>query len=402
MNYRVEKEQYEFLSKDFTAPASRIYRIGINGRRYYYEYIDGKPIIYASGTTLISDGYPDNSKGMEEWRVKMRVMGENPDEFAQYRANYGTIMHILFGHYLTGIKIPLHDLDKYIRNLKGTFIADHDIDALMKNNLEELQKDMLAFAQWVKDYNVKPLAIELMMRSVKYQVATAVDLVCNLDITEEGYFGEVYKSGERKGEPKLTKRPRTVIGIVDFKSGKKGFYDKHAIQLLLNKKIVEENYPNIKIEALYNFSPKDWRTNPGYNFTDQSNNNVLDELEEILSIGKKRHLKKNKSVTVYKGILDITSDFDYSKNYDVQDIDYFISNIREEEVVEEIGEEVPKFTLDMLVENEKITTALELRIFLNRLAASSLKDMGKLLGIKYSKKQDFIKKLNELYLDGKK
>ena len=35
----------------------------------------------------------------------MRLKGKDPDEYANYRADLGTIMHYLFGLYLTGVKI---------------------------------------------------------------------------------------------------------------------------------------------------------------------------------------------------------------------------------------------------------------------------------------------------------
>ena len=389
MDYKVEDKQYDFLHKDFKKPKSFIYRISVNGRRYYYEMIDGVPTIFASGTTLISDGYPDPSKAMEEWRVKMRVQGEDPNEFAEYRANYGTIMHILFGQYLTGIKIPLHNLGKHIKDLKGTFISEERTQELIDNNLEEFKKDMLAFAQFVKDYNVKPLALELMMRSLKHHVATAIDLICRMDIEVKGFFGEVYKSGENKGKPKETKITRTITAIVDFKSGKKGFYDKHALQLLLNKEIVQENYPEVVIEGIFNFSPKEWLTTPSYNLKDQSTNPVANELTEILSIGKKRHLKKGKKVTIYSGNLVIGTDFDYTNNFKTVELsDYIIQN-----------KENKRDVFEQLIEQENITNPSELRIFLSKQSANYLKELSKSVGIQYGKKDEFIKKLNVKFLE---
>ena len=329
MAVTVETKQYDFLDKSIINQKSIIYRLDVNGKRFYYEWVDDKPVIYSSGTTIISDGFPDPSKGLEEWRVKMRVMGKDPDDYARYRANYGTIMHILFGHLLMRKPIDLVHLDKYILELKDTGISDDDRKTLVENNLNEFKKDLLSFAQWVKDYKVKPIAIELMLASREYKVATAVDYICQLTIKEKGFFGETYKSGAKKGQQKESAREREVVAIIDFKSGKKGFYDKHALQLLLNKIIVEENYgEKLKVEKLFNFSPKEWKSTPSYNFKDQTNNRILEELDDILSIGMKRHARKQPMVVDYKGVLNFKNpeNFNYKDNIVYVPLDEYIIN----------------------------------------------------------------------------
>lgn len=398
MDYQVEDKQFDFLSKDFKKPKSFIYRISVNGKRYYYEMEKGRPVIYASGTTLISDGYPEKTNAMEQWRVKMRVEGKDPDAYANYRAGYGTLMHILYGNFLMGKRIPLSNLASYITGLKDTKLPTELVNRLIENNLEELKKDVLAFAQFVKDYNVRPLSIEMMIRSKKYKVATAIDLVCELDTVEEGFFGEVYKTsnsktGIKKGDPKKSKRTRRAIALVDFKSGKKGFFDKHALQLLLNKKMIQENYPDLKIEGIFNFAPKDWRGTPNYSLKDQTENPVLNELEEVFNLGKKRHLKKNKLVKIYSGSLSIDEieNFDFSKNYSTMELeDYIISQ-----------KDNNKNSLDKILEKHNIKTASSLRVFLNKCRAPYLKDLSKDVGIKYKTKQDFINKLNKKFIDAK-
>lgn len=391
MDYQLEKKQYDFLAKEFKKPLSTIYRVGVNGRRYYYEIIEGTPVIYASGTTIISDGYPDPTNAMEQWRVKMRVEGRDPDAYANYRATYGTIMHILFGDFLMGKKIPLAKLGHYIKNLKDTKISKPRIEELVNNNLDEFKKDMLAFAQFVKDYNVKPMAIEMMIRSKKYKAATAIDLVCKMDIDVIGDFGVVYKTSNKAkgyvaGDVRLTKGKKTITALVDFKSGKKGFYDKHALQLLLNKQMMLENYPEVEIEGIFNFSPKAWKGTPSYNLKDQSDNPVLNELEEVLNLGMKRHLKKNKNVKIFSGTLDMNQEFDYSKNYVVQDLhDYIVSQDKQENV------------LLNLIEEEKISNEQELSKFLEKQDEDYLEVLANGIGITYN--SEFITNVLKKYID---
>ena len=393
MDYQLETKQYDFLAKSFKKPKATIYRVGVNGRRYYYELENGQPIIYASGTTIISDGYPDPSGAMEQWRLKMRMEGKDPDAFANYRASYGTIMHVLFGDFLMGKKIPLAKLGNYIKNLKDTKIPEFRINELVNNNLDELKKDMLSFAQFVKDYNVKPLAIEMMIRSKKFMAATAIDLICEMDVDVMGDFGEVYKSANKakdikKGDPKITKGKKTVVALVDFKSGKKGFYDKHALQLLLNKQMMLENYPDIKIDGIFNFSPKAWKSTPSYNLKDQSENPVLNELEEVLNLGMKRHLKKNKSVKLYDGTLDMNSEFDFANNFSIVDLDDYIIQRNNKEAV-----------LDKLIEEESIQNAQHLSDYLVEQDEAYLEELAKGVGIQND--ENFIINIVKKYTDAK-
>ena len=302
---RTETKQFDFSVLPETDP---IYRVDLDGKRYYYKYLDEANVkIYASGTTIISDGYPDTSSALADWKLKMRLEGKDPDEYALFRASYGSIMHVLFKEIAIGKKIDFKNFKEYIEKLVIRIPKDH-LEKIAIDHKLELYKDVLSYIQWLRDYKVKILAIEKMLASDVYDVATAVDNIVELEISEKGFFGDVYKTGAKKGQPKESKRFRRVIAVIDFKSGRKGFYDKHELQLLLNKNIVEENFKNLKVEKLYNFSPKDWKTTPGYNFKDQTNSSNIDIFEEVMSIGKKRHEKKEKNVTIIKDTIGIDDD----------------------------------------------------------------------------------------------
>lgn len=316
----INKKPYDYLNENLLPPPNyTLYRLGVlsTNQRFYYTKIGDEVTVYTSGTTMINDGYVDNSKGLEEWRVSMRVQGRDPDAFARERADYGTIMHILFGAYLKGADIDLDNLSTVIKAEAEDLSEDH-VDSMMTKYNEELQRDLLAFATFVRDYNVKPIAIELMLKSDEMLVGTAVDLICSMDIPVKGFHGEVYKIGARKGEPKETTE---VINfpfcIVDFKSGKKGFYDKHALQLGINRNIFFENYPEFAEHdvKIFNFSPKDWKTAPSFNLKDQSASAVLEELDDVISVGRKRHLRKSKIVKVYKGVLNINNEFNWRDHF---------------------------------------------------------------------------------------
>ena len=109
IEYDLETEQQYYAAewiKDIPTPV--LYRMTVAGKRVYYEMgADGSPIIYDGATNNIANGYCDTSGALEKWKNEMRLKGKDPDEYANYRADLGTIMHYLFGLYLTGVKIKL-------------------------------------------------------------------------------------------------------------------------------------------------------------------------------------------------------------------------------------------------------------------------------------------------------
>lgn len=302
----IEDKQYDFLNESFPRPSSFIRRFSQGSKRYYYTVENGEVDLYASGTTIIKDGYAEDTKYLEEWRNKLKAEGKSPSRELTFLATRGTIMHTLYGDVIQGISIPLTDIYGYIME-KHPELQDQPLFHEVIDVAEEwLQKALLSFVKFVQDYKIKPLAIELMLKSEKYKVATPVDMLCEMTIQESGPWGEPLKSGPNKGEPKIIKRDKVIVAIVDFKSSQAGFFDKHYFQLQLNKRIVAENYPKLNVEGLFNFSPKEgWRTKPDYNLKDQTEGPLDGLCELVFEQGKWKHLKKEPSVKVYKNEVSI-------------------------------------------------------------------------------------------------
>ena len=335
---KTEIKQSDFQVSKLFDNLPVVHRIDANGQRYYYIWKNGKPLILSSGTTLISDGYPEDLTALTEWKVRKRLEGKDPDHEAQVRATFGTIMHVLYKEIFIGKKIPLNNLRGYTDKL--LLGLDKDLYNEVWNRFEkEMVKDLFSLVQWIKDYDVVPLAIELMVASEKLMVATAVDLIAKMTIKVKGETGEVYKSGKNKGQPKIGWIKKRIVGIVDFKSGKKGFYDKHVLQLGLNKLLLEENVPNLKIDGVFNFSPKDWRSAPSYNFKQQDLAKAMRYLPLSLEMGKLKHLDKKKQITVIDGELSIEKD--WNELYKVYELEEYIEMVHKNriELISKLGVE---------------------------------------------------------------
>lgn len=294
----IEEKQFDYLSPELPRPTNFIRRFQQGHNRFYYTLDEAFNVrLYASATTLIKDGYAEDTSALEKWRNNLRAEGKNPEYELAYLAMRGTLMHFLLGEFIQSKDIPLNLLREYIfANAPELTTKPLFEDVLAKDTLW-LTKSVLAFAQFVKDYNVKPLALELIMASDRLGVASPIDLICTLEKEEKGFFGEVYKTGANKGEPKESKQKRTIVAVVDFKSG--NFYDKHYLQLQLYKRIINENYPELEVEGFYNWSPKDWISTPSYNLKEQKDGRLDALCDCIFEQGRIKHSWKTPTVDFF-------------------------------------------------------------------------------------------------------
>lgn len=304
-------------------------RLTIGGNRYYYRTMDdGTVKIYASATNLIKDGYADDKTGLNEWKMQMKFLGHNPEEVSGYEADKGTIMHYLYDQYLTGRDIYLRKA--FIREM----VSSSDVRISKKNmerflssdeDLENMMDRLRRFAKFCSDYKVVPIMIEKVLSYDEYNVASPIDLVCLMTVTEteEGYFGETYKKDtkeHKKGDPKLSKRTveRSFYAIVDFKSG--GIYPSHSLQLELYRRAVTQWYGDlIPIEKIYNFSPKS-DSGKEYVLRDQTGCKELRKADVVYAQGAINHENKDKRVRMLRGCLNINKEFkneDYVIDYDI-------------------------------------------------------------------------------------
>ena len=201
----VEEMKAMFFDKNaLIEPKCAVYQLNTKGYRYYYKYDEqGEPQFYPSVTTILTQTMPEPIF-LKQWRDKMGA--EAADRYRDERAAYGTFMHALFGELLINRTI---DLDSVQDKLK-VYIEQKQLPVDFIFYCDDLKKDVLAFAQWVADYEVQPLAIEIALVSEQRQYAGMIDLVCTLK-TKEG----------------------RQTAIIDFKSGRNGFSEEHELQLHL-------------------------------------------------------------------------------------------------------------------------------------------------------------------------
>lgn len=302
-------------------------RLTLDDNRFYVRKMDdGTAKIYASVTTLIKDGYVDDKTALQEWKQEMKMLGRNPEEVAQYEADKGTIMHYMYGLYLTGRDIVLNRsfIIKTVQEGKLK-ISKKNLDKFFGSidDLDDMIVRVMKFAKFCSEYKVKPMMIERILSLEDYLVATPIDAMVKMTFKykEEGYFGAVYQraTGQfKKGDPKKEVREveKEEVVILDFKSG--GIWESYAFQLEAERRMVKAWYG---IDArIMNFSPKS-TSSKGYTLKEWTEDSIaLEKADCVFQQGMLNHLRKDKKFKVRKGVLNINKPYNEEDHTVVYDI----------------------------------------------------------------------------------
>ena len=252
----IEVIQPEYISQDYLD----IFGGGIKVKRHtklgFRAYTKKDGTSYMSLTTFLGKTeVKDDTKYLDKWRNAMideLSSVQAVDEFVEMTANYGTWLHVASGDLCKIGKVNWahFDLDTYDWLLSKGFKGD----VLLKAK-SELTKDFASIIQFFHDYKVTVLAIEI---PVFYKsIATCIDFVVEMNTLPNRVIGDCDRNR----------------AIINLKSGKKGSFKNHHLQLLGELKAFNETYKmpfGGQIKKVYNLAPKDWHTNPSYSLYDHS------------------------------------------------------------------------------------------------------------------------------------
>jgi hypothetical protein len=249
-----------YLSPIFSASAAKIvsekvYRVGNGGGRHYQRGSNGR--VYKSLTTAM-DAVVPKSKILTSWRDNMAEQlgsSELADEYVQHTADYGTLLHIAVADFIRDGSVYWYEKRTWFEaELMQIGLKDKALTAATN----EIVKDLAAMVQFFFDYRVDVIAVELPV-FMDCGIATLVDLVVMMD------------SKANDQEPiETANRHRAIINL---KSGKKGFFETHVLQLEGERRAFNETFSDsagYKIERVYNLAPSNWRKEPTYKLKEQT------------------------------------------------------------------------------------------------------------------------------------
>lgn len=277
-----------FDEKTLIEPPYKVWQLNSKGHRYYYRYDDaGNPEFFPSVTTILSQTLP-KAPHLINWIANKGI--EEAERYKGERAAYGTFMHAAFEELLIN---RAYDLD----GLKGKLKEYIEVYRLPDDFIyyaDDLKKDVLAFAQFVLDYDVRPLAVEIALVHPYYKYAGMIDCPCTM-------------------RAKIGSDDR-INAIVDFKSGRKGFYEESEIQLGMYRDMWNVNFEQFPVTRIFNFSPKDWRKKPSYNLKEQTESPNIRKIPYLLEIAAIEDEKRDNTFTTVSGEISLDNEPDLTNN----------------------------------------------------------------------------------------
>lgn len=263
MKVSIEAVNALFMQPAFQKSTKRItgekvFRIQIGGLRHYRRGASGK--IYKSLTTFLGQ-LQTKSEGqfIENWRAEMAVeLGSlgAADEYVESTANYGTALHICTADYCRNNGVNWAEFERWAIDY---LIAANFKNGTLNSAFNELTKDFAALLQFFHDYNVTVIAVEL-PAFLREGVATLLDLVVEMD------------AKQYTDKTPMEKRQR-IKSIINIKSGKKGFFKEHLLQLEGERRMFNQTFGKLvgyEIEHVFNLAPNNWLTVPTYTLTNQT------------------------------------------------------------------------------------------------------------------------------------
>lgn len=284
----------------------RLYQLNSCGERYYYTFDENDvPIFFPSVTTILHKVAPEN-KILTEWKLSLGK--EQSEAYTAERAAYGTFLH---GQLEKLIIARAIDLDT-IKDELALYAESHKLtESFAENHIEEAKADIVAFAKWIKDYDVRPYAVEISLYSPSMGCAGMLDLVANLreySIDDERKALEKAKNNAELASEMHERYSNRIDAIIDFKSGKKGFYESYEIQLEIHRRMWNEQFPDTPIERIFNIAPKNWlgtvKKVPSYTFEEQTGKPSALKIEPLLNLYALEEEKERKIVSI-SGMLSL-------------------------------------------------------------------------------------------------
>lgn len=275
----------------------KLRRLNYKGQRNYFTVDENNQLenLYTSVTTFTKSVLP-TPYGLLEW-MKNKTL-EEQSNILKSSATYGTLMDILCNELIISGKVG--DFESYV-------MRHSQIEQLYYINVdqwcESLKKDVLSFAQFVNEYEIKPILVSCPLKSDVLGLAGTLDLFCEMN----------------NRLPTKTIKPvrinalidyKAKIGDMSFKSERNSFYKSECLQLFIYGLLLVENFSDLlEIDSFFNFAPKNWQDNPTYNLKNWSDSktltNVSSNFNHYLSIYEKDNQDVERDIMIIEDEINL-------------------------------------------------------------------------------------------------
>lgn len=238
--------------------APRLWRFDKAADRYYFKMQDGKAVRgYLSVTSFVSKSLGIGD-GLFQWATN--VGKDYAEAYAGMRAAYGTLMHEVIVDIMRSGEGDFYQLADIGLNVA----LDLGYKYAAEDWANDLPKDVAAFLTFAQEKEFELMAAEIPVSSDRYGLAGCIDMVGSMK------FG----------------RGR-VNCIVDLKSGRKGFYDEHRLQLHAYRIIWNDLFSELHdVTHVFNWAPNNWKKKPTYKLENQTDHLFKNTIRQRLAIAE--------------------------------------------------------------------------------------------------------------------
>ncbi len=248
----------DYVNLQGIASPYKLFRYDGGADRYYFvQMSEGGELAPVISVTSLSQKVLNNAAILMKWQDNVGG-GEMANYIKNMRAEYGTLVHIIFAEIL---KTGQFDFDEYrMRAWKTAIDLGYKFEADTWSI--DIIDDVVAFMTFLIEKEVEVIGIEFPIADVGLGIGCTLDLICRL------------KFGTKK-----------VNAIVDFKSGRKGFFEGHEYQLGIQRLIWNLNFKSIfDVTHVFNFAPTASLNKEKYKLKNQTDSVLVQnaEIEALL------------------------------------------------------------------------------------------------------------------------
>lgn len=300
----LEQPKPDFLDEELLEQPTPIYRVDDRGQRFYYTLDqNNNPTFYGSITSIKGQTSPTPRAFIDK---ELQMGKRDYRSYVRNRQQVGTLYHILCGEAaingffdfdtlqdridMYALGADTHEVDRLIEQIKESDTDFQSSQALIDiirrpQKVEytearfgkpswfyELSRGIVGWMQFLRDYEVKVIAVEL---SLAHPDGYANTIDYYLERNKDNYTD--------KTPPKKRKRIRTIL---DIKLG--GIWPGNEIQLQANKRSFKHHFPSLPVDDIENFTPRiNSRTTPYYTKS-QAGKCSPEELDSLIRIWKQK------------------------------------------------------------------------------------------------------------------
>ena len=241
----------------YVEPEFYLWRYDAGNDRFYMRLAqDGTILSHYLSVTAFCKMSLSTSPHLIDWMLKH---GDQAVNIRDERAAYGTLLHKLAVNGILTQRVSFQEAREHALIEANTT----GFPGMAMKWQMDVCADLCAFFLFYKEKVTDIIGLEFPVASDTFGLGGTIDII---------------------GMVRFNRR--VVPAVIDVKSGRKGFWEAHELQLQVYKKIWNEMFPNLPVSHVFNWAPAAWKTVPKYKFVNQTDSKYSTTVVSRMRIAK--------------------------------------------------------------------------------------------------------------------